>query len=118
MDRVLVARDGSVRLGGPGGGLGQVTSVSAYASNRPTAMTDPTGMEPRPHHLSGPPPPTATDPYVTQRAAAKEAVAEAEAFVAQVGDEAVDPGLRRTHHGTISRGRGPDDKRPRTLSGS
>ncbi|WP_243890571.1 RHS repeat-associated core domain-containing protein [Cellulomonas dongxiuzhuiae] len=72
-------------------GSGQVTAVSsyAYASNRPTAMTDPTGREPRPHHLSGAPQPTATDPYATQRAAAKKAVAEAEAFVAQIGDEIV-----------------------------
>lgn len=52
-------------------------------------MTDPTGREPRPHHLSGAPEPTATDPYATQRAAAKKAVAEAQAFVAQIGDEIV-----------------------------
>ena len=63
-------------------GSGQVTAVSsyAYASNRPTAMTDPTGWEPRPHHLTGAPQPTATDPYATQRAAAKKAVAEAQAL--------------------------------------
>ncbi|WP_043599121.1 polymorphic toxin-type HINT domain-containing protein [Cellulomonas flavigena] len=43
-------------------------------------MTDPTGREPRPHHLTGAPQPTATDPYATQRAAAKKAVAEAQAL--------------------------------------
>ncbi|WP_246036453.1 polymorphic toxin-type HINT domain-containing protein [Cellulomonas telluris] len=75
----------------PVAGSGQATGISpyAYASNRPTALTDPSGMRPDDGAASGATLPTADDPFASQREAAKKAVAEAEKFVAQIGDEII-----------------------------
>ncbi|MBB2923822.1 DUF6531 domain-containing protein [Cellulomonas cellasea] len=71
-------------------GSGQNAAVSsyAYAANRPTYTTDPTGMAPE-KGTGTDAGTSATDPFAGQRAAAKKAVAEAEALVSQIGDEII-----------------------------